>query len=391
MAANQLRAPSVMLGFWANPSTGQTTLGLNAAATWLAMSFVVDQAKTLNTVRLYLNTLTGSPATSECTCDLYSDNGGVPNVSIDGPKSAGALTAGAWTTWSGFTTALTAGTQYWLVFKNTNATPASNFPTWRFITGTGSGRLAMPLGAGSTYQSAAPLYGWCKVHTTNSGTAWATGAASGVGGMRLGFSDSTYDGLPIESLTAPNGGAAGDRATGKQEAGVVFNVPANMIFNCRGAWMIARQVATPGNLVFKLYQGTTLLASAYAIPVANVTTANSGDGYTAFFSSAQRLSSANNPYRLTMSDSNTADASTVGYNSNLYTWDSDANSLALKPMDGSLQETVTLDGTLSPPTFTDTNTSLFPFALLGDTSGEFTSTGGGGPVGNNFRGGFSNG
>lgn len=379
MAANQLLAPP-MLGWPITAMAGNaSSLGLNAAATWLAYQFVPDQAKALSTARAYLLLKTGTPATTDCTCDLYSDSSGVPGTSLESHAADSVPASGNWMQWSGFATALTAGAAYWLVFKNANATPASNFPTYQWVA-SAAGAVAgvMPLGVGQ-YQLSGGLFGWNKVHTTNSGAAWATGIMNGVGGFRLGFSDSTYAGFPSSGSTRPSSSSGtADGSFGKQEAGVRFNLPAGITFNVRGAWMPVVKNGTPGNLSFKLWQGSTLLAQTAAVPAANVTSALPGDAYCAYFSSAQAISSAGNPYRLTFADTTAADTSSNRYNSFLVSWDGDANSQTLKPMAGSLQETVTADNTASPPVFTDTPTNLFPFALLLDTGGPFT--GGGGAV-----------
>jgi hypothetical protein len=183
--------------------------------------------------------------------------------------------------------------------------------------------------------------------------------------------------LPIQASTRPSNGTTGDRGFGKSEVGVRFNIPSGATWNVRGGWFPLLKTGTPGALRFRLYQGVTLLATSTSIPAANVVT-SVGEGYTAFFSSAQTLSSANNPYRFVFGDATAADTNTSGYNAPVYTWDSDASSLTLKPMNGTLQKTITADNTASPVVFTDTSTDVLPFALLLDTvGGELTASGGG--------------
>lgn len=381
MAANQLRMPSAIVGYWATHDANTNSLALNATTTWLAMQFVSDQAKTLNKVKLYLGTKTGTPLNTEMTCDIFSDAAGIPNASVDGPKSADSAPAsGNWMQWSGFTTSLTAGVAYWAVFKNTNATAASNFPTYGWVGSTSQGRQPIPTGVN---QIGAVSYGWNKVHTTNSGAAWATGPNPGVGGLRLEYSDATFDGVPMQAATRPQSGTTGDRAFGKQEVGARFNIPSGATWNVRGVWMPLFKTGSPGALRFRIYQGVTLLGTTIDIPAANILSSGNGDTYAAYFSSAITLVSTNNPYRVVMSDATAADANTAGYNSWLSTWENDANSLALKPMNGTLQKTITADNTASPVVFTDTSTDILPFALLLDTAGELTGASGVGasPIG----------
>ena len=370
-----------MMGWWATNGQNVQTLPISAAATWLAFGFNSDQAKTLNTVRLYLNAVAGTPAASELTCDLYNDSGaGIPGTSIESHPADSVPASGNWMGWSGFTTALTAGTQYWLVFKNANALPGTNFPTYQWIGAAANpNQSAMPLGAGGNYNAQGVMYGWSKVSSGNSGTTWGTNITSSVAGIRVGFSDTTYDGMPIQNSIRSSSGTTADRTFGKQETGIRFNVPAGVTLNVRGVWMPLTRFGTPGNLRFRIYQGVTLLGTTNAIPFGNVAT-TAPEGYTAYFPSSLALVSTSQPYRVVMSDATAADTSANGYSSVVTTWENAAASLALKPMNATLQKTITTDNTASPVVFTDTATDTMPFALLLDTLGEFTAAAGGGGI-----------
>lgn len=377
MATNQLKSPSVALGYFGGSFTNDATLALSAAATWLAMQVVPVQTKTLSKVRLFLDTKTGTPTTAGCTCDLYSDASGIPSASTEGPISADSIPAsGNWMQWTfAGTSVLTGGTPYWFVWKNGTATPASNFPTYRY---NGNGvNFGGVTGFGQVNSGSAGLFGWSKVHTLNSGTAWASSLLPNAGGLRLEYTDGTFEGMPVQTTTRPSNGSTADRAFGKSEVGVRFNLPAGATYNVIGVGFLLFKTSTPGNLTMKLWQGVTLLATAPAIPAGNVAT-STGDWYYAYFSSAQPIVSTNQPFRVTFGDATAADTNTKGYNSQVYTWDSDSNSLALKPMNGTLQKTITADNTANPVVFTDTNTDVIPFALLLDTGGELTSSGGSG-------------
>lgn len=380
MAASQSKFPSLVAGFWSTYLANPQSQALGAAATWLAMQFVAEQARTLSSARLFLSAKTGTPAASELTCELYSDSSGNPGSSLESRPADSVPAANNWVQWSSFTTALAAGTPYWLVFKNGNASPASNFPTYQWCGTSSAGFFAGGLGGvsnGGYGGQSAPLYGWNKLHSTTSGASWVT-AHFGVAGLRVGYSDGTYDGLPLQNSTRPSSGASADRATGKQEAGVAFSLPAGAKYNVRGVWMPACKFGSPGSLRFKLYNGTALLGTTNDIPAASVVT-SIGDGYRALFPSAVQIDpSAMTTLRLTMCDANAADASTAGYNGLLFTFDADGPSMLLKPLDGTCKKTVTADGTASPPAFTDTNTDVLAFALLMDSvSGELSPSGGG--------------
>lgn len=378
MAANQIRAATALIGYAALNTGNASSLALSSAATWVAFQFVPEQDKTLDGVRLYMvtktGTLVGDTTIGDLSCEIYSDVNGIPSASIETKKAGTAPASGNWVSWTGFTTALTAGVAYWLVFKNLNVTPGSNYPTYQWGGVTISGSSSMGFGSTSNLNVSGVMYGWNKVHTTNSGTAWASSVQNGVAGPRIGYSDATYDGLPASDMSRAGNQSSGDRAYGKQEVGVKFSVPANAAFRIIGIAFQLQKVSTPGALRFRLYQGTTLLGTTHSIAAANVTTANAGDWYTAFFASPISIVSTNNPFRAVFGDATSGDASTVGYQPPLITIDSDSNSQALKPMNGTLSKTVCVDNTAV--SFTDTTTQIMPFVLLLDTGGEFTAAGG---------------
>jgi hypothetical protein len=362
-----------MMGFLGDFSSTTSTVLLNAAGTWVAFGFFIEQAKTLNQVRLFMSAKAGSPATTDLTCDLYSDATGIPGASIDGPRPADTVgAAGTWMQWSGFTTPLTPCTQYWLVIKNVNSVPGTNDATFSFggylqTAGVGNGGCQFAGGSRLGIE-----YGWTKVGTVNSGTAWATAGLQGVTGPRLGFSDGTYDGFPVQAATRPNTGTVANRAFGKSEVGLRFNVPTGATFNVIGIGMILYRFGTPGNARYRIYKGVTLAATSIGVNSNSImATGNSGDVVTDFFSAPVAISSADNPIRVTFGDATAADTNANGYNSHLITVDGDSNSLPLMPMNGTLQKTITSDNTATPVVFTDTATDLFPFALLLDTNGEF--------------------
>jgi len=381
MAANQLRSPSLMMGWW--PQLIGSSIfnqALNATGTWLAYSFVPDQAKTLSEVSIYLAAIAnpGSMATTDLTADIYSSVNGAPGTSLASQNVPSVPTVAGWVRWTGFSLSLSAGVQYWIVLKNNNAAPATNFPTYQWInqgTSAVTGQGA-PLGTTSTIAGVPPLFGWSRVLTTNSGTAWTASLTPAVMGIRLGYNDATYDGVPISSYVRPSAAVAADRATGKQGVGAKFNVPANARFNVRGAWMLLARNSTPGAMAFKLYQGTTLLGTSNPIASADIT-GTAGDIICTYFPSAVTISSANNPHRLLLIDTATGDATTAYVGTAVAVWDADSNSTPLTPMNGTLQETRTTDYTAAPPTFTDVANNVVPFGLFLDTAGEFAAAGGG--------------
>jgi len=331
------------------------------------MSFVPDQGKTLSSVSIYCSAVAGTLGNISGTANLCGDASGIPNSgtiieTVTVPAGSWPA-AGNWVTFSGFTTTLTAGTRYWIVFKNTSAAPATDYPTLRH-------------GSSSTLttfsNSSSAKWGWAKNSTTDSGATWPSSSV-GTAGLFIGYSDGSYDGLAVSDIS---GGAAGTGGVyANRESGVVFTTPANAKLNVRGISFFVAYAGTPtGSVRYRLYEGTTLLATTSTMGLANLT---SGSWNALYFSSTQTLSPST-VYRAVLSETSQSDSSTNFYRVYEYTIKNDANAKAVLPFGGTLKQTYTADATANPPVFTDVDTKIVPFALILDTDGEFAASGGGG-------------
>ncbi len=368
MATQQHRL-ALFLGMVNVQGAGATTFALSGtpavggfAPTWLAYGWNPSESKTLSAVKVFASAVGGT--LTSLACDIYSDTAGTgPNASLASSTTVTALPTGAaWVEFTGFSLALTAGTQYWIVLRNPTATPGTNFPTYRF----GGVNSAWSPG-GSESQNG--LWGSaCARSSTNSGTAWANAAKSGSWGWRVQYSDGTYDGMPLSNFSSLS---AANMSFGKQAVGNQFVVPPNVVLNIRGASMAFVTSGTPGAASFKLYNGSTLLATSASIPRANMTAAFM---FTAMFPSTVVVQPGTT-LNLVVCDATTADASGTGYIQNVWTVDNDANSFALMPFEGTLAKVVTTDYTAGSPSFSTDQTSVVPFALILDSTGEFYPSG----------------
>ncbi len=348
------------IGFLPTTPSNANTTAINAAANWLALSFVADSARTLATIRAYLITVTGTLGASDITCDLYDSTGtgGAPGSSIEtGKLPSTTITALGWYTFTGFSTVLVAGQQYWLVFKNVNGTPASNFCTFNAVSAT----APFVIGSSQARQ------GWGFATSTNSGSTWAltTGRMS----FRIGYADGSFDGLPTSSTAAS---AVGNGVYATRELGMKFTTPNNGVLNVRGiAMFLATITGTPTNgLRFGLWTGSTPTNQGYTLTIPQ--TASVGNqwivGY--FDPSVNGGIITLQPGTITRATLATSgsDASTKRYNLTEVIWDTDSNSVILLPFEGTCTKTY-----YNGSTWTDSalGTSMFGFALLLDTAGEF--------------------
>jgi hypothetical protein len=342
------------LGYLPGLGPSGSTFNANAANNWLGLGLLAPPGgKTLNTVRMTVSTITGSLAATDLTCDVYSDLPGAPNASLASTNNiGGSPPVVGWNTWQGLSQVLTAFTQYWLVFKNVNGVPGTNFPQWRYV----SNATASPfMERNSTNKNC----GFTSVTSTNGGTSWSA-ISSGVGGFRLGFSDGSFFGMPMTNSTT-----GADHAFGANEVGVKFTSPANCVLAVAGIGFQCEALGAPsGQLRFRIYNGTTLLGTTANLAL-TVPTALTGNWLYSYFAS-DVVVQPSTVLRVTMSDSAADNTSNCYLTANDCTVDSDANSLPLLPFGGTLMKT-TFNGT----TWTDTNTSILPFALLLDDAGGF--------------------
>lgn len=348
------------IGFAPTTPAGRSTQALNAAATWVAFSFYAKDAN-LNEVRINVSSVTGTYTTSEFTGEIYSDSNGQPNTTIESQNAQSASTG--FVAFTGYTSTLTVGTRYWMVFKNLNATPASNFPTIGYH-------------PSNAYPTAVlgnnVVGGWAKRHTTNSGVSWAAGNVGGCCGLMLTYdagSTPQYDGIAYD--TGANITAT-DLVYSTRELGMKFTTPTVGKFRVSGLSFLVYRGGSPTQGVrFRIYEGTTLLDTT------NVLQASSFSGgialyATAFFNSPIELTPGV-AHRVVISEPTQSDTSSNYYSSFRYTLFTNTGASSLLPFNGTVQETY-YDGS----SWTDTSGRLMPFIIHLDQEQEITGNSGGG-------------
>jgi hypothetical protein len=328
------------------------------SALWPAFSFVGPQnpfssgSCKLDALRINLASPVDNP---KITADLYSDNNGVPNASIQAATESGVL-AGGWNefTW-GTKPALTEGTLYWIVLKITSGTSI----VWAPYHTTSLFAIAH---IGSA-PAAASSWGITAVSSSDGGATWDGTIANAVTGFRVKLTNDTdvaYFGLPAANSGTLN--FANDIIESTQQVGNVFTTPADVKIRLKTVVYIVRKSASPGNLSCVLYTGDAVVATATsgAIPAGNIST--SPTTYQFQFNPVLELAPSTK-YRLVLSAASGDDSSNYYYHY-AYTWDSDADSLTLKPWSMS-------QCNLEAGAWTDTSTSAIPVILVPDTMDEF--------------------
>ena len=360
----QRNFPTTM-GFFTPATGGYTYTSLSVTGGWMAFGFVVDVARTINKARFFVD-LTGTLASGDVSVDVYSDVAGHPGSSLGTTSTftGGTWPSDGWVEFTGLSVALTPGTQYWIVIKNNNATPATHYVQVRHGS-SNSGPLTGCLSSQNTY-------GWTSQGTANSGSSWSSvGQYGGCFGIRIGFADGSYMGMPIGGT-----GSGNTYVYATYEQGVQFTMPPAGSLVVRGAAITLAAVnGTPNatGYVYKLYSGSTLLATSNTIPTASVKSLAGGAGFFAAEFPSPVTIAAGATVRLTLAAVGSTDGSTTGPQMYAYNWDGDSNSTPLLPMQGTYASVYTSNGGTS---FTTVANVLYSFAILLDTDGETIASSG---------------
>ena len=375
MSVNACTSP-LRLGYAAAAALTAATTQLNAAPSskLLAIGFIPTASKTVNKVRVFVSAVTtGGNAPSALQADVYSDTGGStgqPNASLGSTQTitGGIPSAAGWIEFTGLSVAVTAGTQYWSVLSNQDASPATKNVTYRYCTGA--------IGAPLAGASSAPFNG--PVALTYNGTTWSL-VGVGAAMPRIGYSDGSYDGLPFSNTGAGTNKAFGTTSGGSSnQVGVRFTTPSNATLNALGVAMQVCKIGSPtGFPVFQLYNNAgTLLAATPSITVGTPTTSTSNsDWLYGQFSTLPAGIAGGTSLNVMLADS-AADSSANCYRlNNEITFDTDGNSTPLLPFNGTLIEVTTANGGSS---FGTVSGVLMPFELTLQFGNEFAAQASGG-------------
>jgi hypothetical protein len=170
----------------------------NAAANRLAMRFVARHSGALSGIALRIGTVTGSPQQRDVKVALYSvGSNGLPGTQLEERDngSSGALSSNSRLVVGGWTTDLTAGQEYFIVVRNGNASPTTDY----FQVAYGVEKTTLANNAGS------PPVG--SYASTDSGSTWTAQGLQRSNYQIIyntGSGDFTYDWLITQTVNTTN-------------------------------------------------------------------------------------------------------------------------------------------------------------------------------------------
>jgi hypothetical protein len=340
-----------------------------------AISINPAKTCTIDKFRLLINSKAGTIGATDMVAALKASSAGAPSGADIASYNTltTALTGGMFIEWAGFNDSVTRSVQHWIVVKNCNATPGTNYPIIvRDANALSPSRYIGEYGTGDSYRC-----------SNDGGATWAAcSGASKPPGFVVECAEGFSFGWPIElqSGAAASSSGGAKKAYDVNEVGFMFTTPADAKLKILGVTCdIAKQGTPTGAVKYRLYNGTTHVADTDTMSAANMVT--SGGHRRLFFSSAQELA-ANTSYRISVASLGAGDSSSNAYGLGYVTFENDAESLALKPFGGTMQYTAYNGSSWSQ---TAAQTPLCSVIL--DNSDYFGTQAGGGPVGGKLNNG----
>lgn len=254
--------------------SGSATTALNTAViggysgTWYAWMVVPSATKQVSKVHQNIGSVTGSLGANDFCAAVWSDSStSAPNAEIENRCTLDSAIGAGMVAVNGFTatSTLTAGTPYWIVFRNANATPTSNSPSlsnFQPVTG-----LAFGINSTATVTSSAFAK---SLTSTDGGSTWAS--ATRVSCTLVEYTDGTFEGFPCRAVSVTGAFAHANRMQGTQF------VPARPLTVSGACGFVARLGTVSADATFRIYAGggassRTLVAETMGLPVGKLGTA----------------------------------------------------------------------------------------------------------------------
>lgn len=335
---------------------------------WLAYGITPLLGGTVSKIRIYASAVAGTLGSSDLVCDIYSDSNGNPNTSLQSSSTVTTTPTGAaWVEFTGFSQALTVGTNYFLILRNANSSPTTNNITYSYSsTSLVQGNSTDPATAQTTVFT-----------STNSGSTW-TRAAS-VGFFVIDYGGGSIEGFPVQS------GTSGDpQIYSSREGGIKFTTPANSGLNVVGVCGVVAKVSSPtGDLRYRIYTGSstapTLLGTTVTRAPGFINTARNQKPL--YFSTPLTIP-ASTVVRVVVSETTQSDTSGNRYNLEHAVLSSTDTGILL-PYTVQPELTLSTDG---GATFSDTPNRLPLIWLLLDANDPFPVSSSGGASSHTFIG-----
>ena len=229
----------------------------NAAANRLAMRFVARHSGAPAGIALQIGSVTGSPARRDVKVALFSvdPSTGLPGTQLEerDDGSSSALSSNSRLVVGGWTTDLSAGQEYFIVVRNGNASPTTNY----FVVAYGVDKATLA-GFGSAGGSASPPAG--SYTSTDGGSTWT---AQGIqrGNFQIiyntGSGNFTYDWLVTQTHNTTN--------LNSNPTGVRFTTPTGIRLRVIGVQFAEIANISSSSWAIRIKQGGNIIGTTLAL------------------------------------------------------------------------------------------------------------------------------
>jgi hypothetical protein len=231
--------------------TGLATWTANASANRLAMRFVARHSGALSGIALRIGTVTGSPTQQNVKVSIWSvGTNGLPGTQIEERDngSSGALSANSRLVVGGWTTSLSAGQEYFIVVRNGNASPTTNY----FVVAHGVEKATL---AGNAVSPPAGSY-----TSTDSGSTWSAQGTQRSNYQIIyntGSGDFTYDWLVVQTNNTIS--------LNSNPTGVRFTTPSGLRLRVIGVQFAPCNAVTSSSWAIRIKQGGSTLGTTLTL------------------------------------------------------------------------------------------------------------------------------
>lgn len=344
---------------WPNYNNGQSTVIGNSASVWTAYGINAPAGnKTLSTFYVYMGGVGGTPSAANIRAELREASGMYPGGTVIETRNASAIPGGPGImAFPGFTSVLTAGKRYWIVIRNFEAVPGSNYVNL-FV-------LANISNLQDGYETS-------NASSTNAGSSWTNYGTKVVNAM-WEFSDGSTLGICMKSVYSTNGN---NPLYGQRAIGQLMTPPRTM--KVGAVTLSVRRNNNPGGLEARIYQGNTLVATSVSFDQENLVNFATS-GAILEFASAVTLT-AGTAYRIVLCTTGASgDASNTWTFGGMVVASTSSPHLAGLPFGGAIQKTLTTDKSAGTIIWTQTADDLPDIGLILDEDDPHPSSSGGVP------------
>ena len=223
----------------------------NAAANRLAMRFVARHSGAPFGIALRIGTVTGSPQQQDVKVSLWSVGAnGLPDTQLEERDngSSSALSSNSRLVVGGWTTSLSAGQEYFIVVRNGNASPTTNY----FAVAYGVEKATL---AGNAVSPPAGSY-----TSTDSGSTWSAQGTQRSNYQIIyntGSGDFTYDWLVIQT--------SGNSSLNNNPTGVRFTTPSGIRLRVIGVQFAEIANISSSSWAIRIRQGGNTIGTTLAL------------------------------------------------------------------------------------------------------------------------------